>query len=219
MLKSEIKEYNFPQLHLNDTVDFAITSMEDFDVQQLPVVEENIYRGLISKSDLLDVGEEENMADLSEKLLSVSIKEDQHFFVAFKLFHQFGLSVLPVINDKGEFDSLITQKKLIDNTATFLGADVPGGIIVLEMDNRNFSSGEINRLVETNDATIMQLSTYVEAETGLLIVTIKINKTEVSDVVATLQRYDYVVRSYYGEEMFKNELKENYEMLMTYLNI
>lgn len=219
MLRSELKEYNYPQLHPTDTVAFAITSMEDFDVQQLPVVDENVYRGLISKSDLLDADEGQNISELAEKFLFVSIKEDQHFFVAFKLFHQFGISVLPVINGKNEFDSLITQKKLINTTATFLGADVPGGIIVLEMDNRNFSSGEINRLVETNDATIMQLSTYVEAQTGLLIATIKINKTEVSDVVATLQRYDYIVRSYYGEEMFKNELKENYEMLMTYLNI
>ncbi|MDD2794041.1 MAG: CBS domain-containing protein, partial [Sediminibacterium sp.] len=71
----------------------------------------------------------------------------------------------------------------------------------------------------TNDSYITQLNTYTEAGTGLVIVTIKINKIEVSDIVATFQRYDYVVRYYFGEEEYANELKENYQHLVSYLNM
>jgi hypothetical protein len=74
-------------------------------------------------------------------------------------------------------------------------------------------------LVETNDAYITQLNTYTEASTGLCIVTIKVNKTEVSDIVATFQRYDYSLRYYFGEEAYGNELKENYRHLLSYLNM
>jgi hypothetical protein len=48
---------------------------------------------------------------------------------------------------------------------------------------------------------------------------VKINKTEVSDVLATLQRYEYNVRYYFGEEYYENALKENFENLMSYLNV
>ena len=50
-------------------------------------------------------------------------------------------------------------------------------------------------------------------------VTLKINKLEISDIIATLQRYDYSVIHYFGEEQYENELKNNYDHLMNYLNI
>jgi acetoin utilization protein AcuB len=74
-------------------------------------------------------------------------------------------------------------------------------------------------LVETNDAFITQLNTYTEPETGLLLVTLKLNKNEISDVLATFQRYEYTVRYHFGEEQFANEIQENYQQLMNYLSI
>ena len=70
--------------------------------------------------------------------------------------------------------------------------------------------GELCRLVETNNAVVTQLNTYTEHLSGLLIVTFKINKTEVSDILATLQRYEYNVRYYFGEEYYENELREKF---------
>jgi hypothetical protein len=63
------------------------------------------------------------------------------------------------------------------------------------------------------------MNTCTESDTGLLIVTIKINKVTISDVIATLQRYEYIIRYYFGEEDYENELRSNYDLLMTYLNI
>jgi len=87
------------------------------------------------------------------------------------------------------------------------------------MDKRNFSFGELSRLIETNDASITQLNTYTESTTGLFIITIKVNKIEISDIIATLQRYEYSIRYYFGEEDYENELRKNYDLLMTYLKI
>ena len=103
--------------------------------------------------------------------------------------------------------------------SVFVGNEDSGGIIVLETEKRNFSLGEINRLVETNDAFITQLNTYTESATGLIVITLKVNRIEISDIVATFQRYDYLVRYYFGEEAYANELKENYHHLISYLNM
>jgi CBS-domain-containing membrane protein len=129
------------------------------------------------------------------------------------------LSLLPVVNEQAELMGNLLTKDLLTALATFIGTEEKGGIIVLETNKRNFSFGELSRLVETNDAFITQLNTYTETTTGLLIVTIKINNMEVSDIIATLQRYEYAVRYYFGEEEYANELRENYDHLIAYLNM
>jgi hypothetical protein len=73
--------------------------------------------------------------------------------------------------------------------------------------------------VEANDAQITQLNTSNDPETGTMQVTIRINRPEISDIVATFQRYEYNVKYFFGEELYNNELRDNYENLMNYLKI
>mgnify|MGYP003704713923 CR=1 FL=1 len=58
-----------------------------------------------------------------------------------------------------------------------------------------------------------------EMNAGNVGITIRINKPEISDIVATFQRYDYTILYYAGEELYANELKSNYDHLMHYLKI
>jgi len=50
-------------------------------------------------------------------------------------------------------------------------------------------------------------------------VVLHINKEDLSDVVATFQRYEYHVVYYYGEETYQNSLQSNLDHLLNYLNI
>jgi hypothetical protein len=95
----------------------------------------------------------------------------------------------------------------------------PGGLIVLEMENKQYSFNEISKLVEANDAQIVQLNTSTDPRTGIMQVTIKVNKPEIAAIVATFQRYEYEVKYYAGEELYENELRNNYDNLMNYLKI
>jgi hypothetical protein len=114
---------------------------------------------------------------------------------------------------------VILTADLLRQLGKITGASEPGGLIVLELDQRNFSFAEISKLIETNDAQITQLNTSWDSGSDSFLVTIKINKFEISDIVATFQRYDYQVRYYFGEELYENELKDNYDHLMNYLSI
>jgi hypothetical protein len=87
------------------------------------------------------------------------------------------------------------------------------------MEQRSFSFSELSKLVETNDAQITQLNSYWDNNSSAFLVTLKINKFEISDIIATFQRYEYTVKYYFGEELYVNELKSNYDHLMNYLNI
>ena len=129
------------------------------------------------------------------------------------------LSVIPVIDENKNLLGVVSYRELLKQASEFMNVKDPGGLIVLELETNSYSFSEISRLVETNDAQITQLNTYTNPQTGLMQVTIKINKTEISDIVATFQRYEYNVKYYFGEELYENELRSNYDNLMNYLKL
>jgi len=219
MLASQLIQPNYPSLGIYDKVSFALQLMDDYDVQHLPVMNEDKYAGLVAKDDLLDADESAMLASLEEQFLKVSVKKEEYFLSALKIAANNQLSLIPVVNEAFELSGVIPANNLLQYTSHFVGNEEPGGLIVLAIERRNYSFGEISRLVETNDAYITQLNTYTEQESGLIIATLKINKIELSDIIATFQRYEYIIRYYFGEEQYANELKENYNHLMTYLNV
>lgn len=219
MLVSEIAQSTIPILHYDDTVEKAIEIFQQNNYQHLPVLHEEKYEGLISLDELLSAEDTDRISDLQNKFIHISISFNQHFLSALKIVAGYNISVLPVLSVNNEFSGAVSQSDLLHALYTYLNCDEPGGIFVIEMEKQKFSVGELCRLVETNDAYVTQLNTYTEQISGLFIVTIKVNKTEISDLLATLQRYDYTVRYYFGEESYENELKENFDNLMAYLNV
>lgn len=219
MIVSEIIQSSFPVLHYNDSIEDAIALFQQNNTDHLAVINNDNYEGLLSMDELLSAEETDTIAMLSDRFMHISIADNQHFLNALKFITQYGITALPVLSNNTEYLGAVTEKNLIQALNTFLNTDAPGGIFVLEMQKQKFSIGELCRLVETNDAFVTQLNTYTELISGLLIVTFKINKIEVSDILATLQRYDYTIRNYFGEEFYENGLKENFENLMAYLNV
>ena len=220
MLAIELNNNIIPQLHLNDTVGKALQLVSDFKVSHLPVVNDDKYLGLISEDDLLDADNKKMLIQLLQKdFVEVSIKENEHFLQAVNISNQFQTSVVPVVNEEKEFLGTITSQNLLRTLGNFSGSQEIGGIIVLEMERNQFSISEISRIVESNEATVLHLNTTIQPETGLLTVTIHINKKELSMIVAAFERYEYNVIYYFGEEKFENELHSNYMHLMNYLDI
>ena len=114
---------------------------------------------------------------------------------------------------------VVTYDDLLRNASEFMSLSQPGALIVLELDDKNYSLAEISRIVESNDAQITQLNTYTDSDTGIMQITIRVSKLEVSDIVSTFQRYEYNIKYYFGEELYENEVKTNYDNLMNYLKI
>ncbi len=219
MLNKEIISASVPTLNLNDSVSQALELMSEFHVSQLPVVNDEKYVGLIFEEDLLNANEEEKIQTLENRFSRIAVHANTHFIESIQAAHDYDLTVIPVVDKEQEFIGSIAALDLLKNFAKISGASEPGGVIVLELEQRNFSFSEISKLVETNDAQITQLNTYWDNSSETFLVTLKINKFEISDIVATFQRYDYQIKYYFGEELYENELRNNYDHLMNYLSI
>ncbi|HEX9514291.1 MAG TPA: CBS domain-containing protein [Puia sp.] len=220
MLNKEIISATIPSLHLNDPVSQALDLMADFHVMHLPVVEEDKLAGLVSEDGLLNIEDDTTRLDqLQASFSRTAAHADSFFFEAIQMVNESGLTVIPVITGESEYTGSIIASDLLKHLSKVSGVNDTGGVIVLEMEKVSFSFSEISKLVETNDAQITQLNTYTDAHSGNFYITLRINKLEISDIIATFQRYDYQVKNYFGEELYENELRNNYDHLMNYLNI
>jgi acetoin utilization protein AcuB len=220
MLTGDLNTQVLPYLHLHDKVNKALQMMNESHVAHLPIVDGEKFIGLISEDDLLQADDDNLELSNLQQFFSVnSVKEDDHFLKAVQLAVENGYSVVPVVNDENEITGTVAYIDLLKQASSFMNINDPGGLIVLEMDAKDYSFNAISRIIETNDAQIKQLNTTTDAQTGLIQVTLKVDKPEISDIVATFQRYDYNVKYYFGEELYENELRNNYDNLMNYLKI
>jgi len=218
MLTRELISNSIPYLHKEDKVHHALQLMNDYHVAHLPVVENDSYLGIISEEQLLQSDDDNTLDELSITDGTTSVQANDHFLKAIQTAVVNKLSVVPVVEEK-HLLGIVTYNDLLRNASNFMSLNEPGALIVLEMDSKNYSFNEINRIVESNDAQITQLNTFTDPETGISQITIRVSKLEVSDIIGTFQRYEYNVKYYFGEELFENELRTNYDNLMNYLKI
>ena len=219
MLTKDIQTHSLPFLHLHDKVYQALQMMNDNHVNHLPVIDGEKFAGIISENDLLQAENDKfEISRFQQSFGNASVKGHEHFLKAIHIAVENGLSVVPVV-EENELVGAVAYRDLLKLASEFMSLKEPGGLIVLETESNQYSFNEISKLVETNDAQITQLNTITDPKTGITQVTIKVNKSEISDIVATFQRYEYNVKYYFGEELFENELRINYDNLMNYLKL
>ena len=218
MLTRDLISNSIPYLHKDDKVFHALQLMNDYHVAHLPVVENESYLGIVSEEQLLQSDEENTIKELSVTDSTTSVQAGDHFLKAIQTAVINKLSIVPVVQEK-QLVGIVTYNDLLKNASEFMSLNDPGALIVLELESHSYSFTEINRIVESNDAQITQLNTYTDTETGIMQVTIKVTKIEISDIISTFQRYEYNVKYYFGEELYTNELKDNFDNLMHYLKI
>src|SRR5690606_21936537 len=105
---------------------------------------------------------------------------------------------------------------LIVNTASI---SETGSVIILEVNQNDYSLAEISRIVEENDARI--LSSYITSasDTTRIEITLKVNKTDIRAIIRSFNRYEYDVTAHYQRDKINDDLSDNYESLMNFLNI
>jgi hypothetical protein len=92
-----------------------------------------------------------------------------------------------------------------------------GGIIVLEMNMVDYSMAQIAQIVESNNGKI--LSSYIMStpDSTKLEVTLKINETELTRIMRTFERYDYVIKASFQASADDDDIQDRYEALMNFL--
>jgi CBS domain-containing protein len=196
----------------------GLNLMDELRVNDLPVVENGLFLGLANESDFLnaEVYQGEIQAELD--LLNVSVSPDSHVLDVLKVISENDVTVVPVVDEGNNYLGSITSADLLDHLAEMLGVMREGGIIVLQVFERDHSIQQIARIIEENNAKILSLS-VVPASEGNLEMHIKIDLPDLNPILQSLERFNYNVLSKFQASQFDDELKDRYNELMRYLNM
>jgi len=208
---------DIPALSAGDEPMTALDLMDQYRIAHLPVVENNKFLGLISEDALMEL--ESLKGDPSGlPLLRQSVQPDTHILDILKMASEHRLSIVPVVDTENNYVGSIRLEDIVEQLSEMQGANQRGGIIVLEMWDKDYSMQQISRIIEENNAKI--LSTSVSpGEGGKIEVNIKINQPDLNPILSSFERFGYFIKASYQESAYTEDLRKRYDELMRILNI
>ena len=221
MLAKDLISEIIPSLKTSDTGQTALNWMEIFRISHLPIVNNQDFLGLISDTDIYDMNQpEEAIGNHELTLLKPFVTTEQHLFEVIGLASQLKLSVVPVLDTNNHFKGVITIPDLIRHLAKISSMDQPGGIIVLEMIDRDYSLSQIAQIIESNNIKVLSLYITSPSDSTRLEVTLKVSSTDLLSVIRTFERYNYDVKTWVTtNDSIDRFYSERFDLLMKYLNM
>ncbi len=221
MLAKDLISDVVPALKTSDTGQKALHWMDIFRISHLPIVNNEDFLGLISDKDIYDLNmSEEPIGNHTLSLFSPYVNDSQHIYEVMDLASRMMLTVVPVLDQNKRYHGLITLTDLLHYFADMAAIKQPGGILVLEINANDYSLSQIAQIVEGNDAKILSLYISSHSLSTKMEVTLKINRQDLTSIIQTFNRYNYIIRaSFMNEDDMDNLYENRYELFMKYLNM
>lgn len=220
MVVEQLISPTVPTLIPTDTGDKALTLMDENNLAQLPLIADEKYVGLVQENDLLDWETPDKSLQNADFLgYRPAVLASGHPYEALRIAHQQNLAVIPVVDSENTYVGSITRDELLRYVTENTGLNNPGGIIVLEIDPRNYSLYEIARICESEEVLLISTQIFSNKLTGKLEVTLKTNRNSLGGVVSALERHNYKVKEVFGDTTDQDSLQDRFNNLMNYLNM
>ena len=221
MIAEELINQMIPPLKTADSVEKAVRWMEEFRVNQLPVVKNRQYLGMVSEETIIEnMDRSTPLAQVPLGFEEVFVQHYQHFYTVMEVAIRNKIQVVPVLDEHQEFLGVITVNDTIAAFGQMSALQGQGGILVLNMNERDYSLSEISRHVEENNAKI--LSAYVspdELDGYKIKVTLKINTMDLNRIIATFERFNYRIIAQFHDAAELKDDQDRLDLLMKYINI
>ena len=220
MTAKDLMSEDIVPLQISDTGHSALNRMTESNVRFLPVLEEKVFKGMLSEYEVKDMPFlDESIKELPFENERLNVHEYDHFFDIIGKMNQYATPMIPVLDDEGSYVGMIKRETILQNISNIRAFTDPGGVLVLEMNATDYSMSEIANIVEQDNARIWASYIEMSPDTKKMTVTIKVSKMELDRLIASFERYDYTIKAFYKKETSEDILQERYDSLMNYLNI
>ncbi len=209
-----------PPLIHTDSGEKALNWMDEFKVSHLPVLKNGNYVGVISESALMDMEDLDLSLDkLFQHLPRPYVKKDAHIYEVLARISDFKVSVLPVLDEDETYLGCTDIHHLMILIANTGSIKDTGGILVIEMNEVDYSMAQIGQIVESNNAKILSSFIMSSKDSTKIEVTLKINEIDLERIIRTFERYDILVKASFQKSKFDDDLQLRYDALMNYLKM
>ncbi len=221
MTAQDLINYSIPVLRPTDTVSRALDVMQDCGVHQLVMIEDNQLLAIFSEDTLLNwLNDEDELAMLPLDAKPISGNVFQHIYELIGIANGHQLQLLPILDEDNSYVGGIVVAEMLAQFANQLGVQDAGAVVILKMNDYDYSLTDISRLIESNNTKIMS-SFFAKNQLGLAesTLTLKLNRTDISPVVATLQRFGYNIEGTYADSGTENIDQNRLNSLLRYLEV
>jgi acetoin utilization protein AcuB len=218
MIASEFFSPDIFPLKKTDTCESAMVFMHDWRVFNLPVVDNGKFIGYASFEHLAEAKPKDKIEKLVEPLLQMYVLKTYHLFEVIKQFAESKLTCLAVCDAESSYLGAISLNEvaLMYKNSSLVQ---PGAIITLQMNPQDYSLAELARIIEYNDCKILHVFINpVTSNLGKIVVSLKLNKQNITTVIQTLERYQYSIQSVHQADNQDADLNNRYDWLIKYLN-
>jgi len=221
VLAKELISEVVSELKTSDTGQTALNWMEVFRISHLPIVNNLEFLGLISDTDIYDLNDpEQPIGNHKLSLIKPFVRLDHHIFDVISLAARLKLSVVPVLDDHNHYKGVIMVSDLIEELSKMTSLNEPGGLIVLDILQNDYSLSQIAQIIESNDAKILNLYISSHPDSTRMEVAIKLNTNNLMPVIRTFERFEYEVTAWHGEEDDMDSFySDRFDSFMRYLDI
>lgn len=221
MIARELISDTVPSLNPSDQAAMALNWMSEFKLNQLPVVDQGKYKGLITEDVILE------SSDLTQSVGDIQfsgwdgayVYQANHVYDVIEIMASLKMEILAVLDEENTYLGVVTLRDLSAYLGKLFAIQEPGGILVLEIPVHSYVLSEIGRITESADAKVLSLYLYPVPDTNDILLTLKLNIEDLTRVVATFERFDYkIIRTYHKVER-NDDYHRNMEALIRYLDI
>lgn len=209
-----------PTLKGSDNILFAMQLLDEFKMRHLPVADGQNFLGLLSDEATLETEDyDKPLSEQTTLLQQVYINQDQHVYDVINLAAEFQLSAIPILDSDMKYVGVVSIYCLVRELSKVAAMKERGSVLVLEMNQHDYSLSQIAQIVEGNDAKILSANVTSTPDSTKVEVTLKINRTNIDAIIQTFGRYDYHINASFHQSSYDDMLHNRYEELMRYLKI
>lgn len=214
----ELITEEIPPLTHADTGEKALRWMDELKVSHLPVLKNGNFVGVLSEADVLDrMNPDETLDKLFDHLPRPYVYENAHIYEVLARIAEHRVSVLPILDQEEKYLGCTSVYHLLTVIANTGSIREMGGILVVEMNASDYSMVQIAQIVEGNNAKILSSYIMTSPDSTKVEVTLKINQVELSSIIRTFERYDYVIKASFQKSEADEDLQQRFDSLMNFL--
>ncbi|MEX2591835.1 MAG: CBS domain-containing protein [Anditalea sp.] len=210
-----------PPLKFTDKVKMGLSWMEEIRTNVLPVVEGGQFKGLLTDEMIYNI----NNPELAIKEIGMDtggcyVYLDKHIYDVLKVSSEFHSTMVAVLDRDNVYQGVVTIEDAIAAFADTISIQTDGGVLILSMFMTEYSLYDIARVIESENAKV--LSSFITGDPlddSKIKVTLKIDKTELRHIKATLERFGYKVIDHYQEEVGISREQDRLGNLLRFLDI
>jgi acetoin utilization protein AcuB len=218
MVAKEFIDNNIPVLNQTDKVYRALQLINECKIVHLPYLEHEKFKGFFSEEQLINFDYDAMLTEIPPLLVLDYLDENLPLFELVKAFSKTALDILPVFDGQQDFLGVVEKKEINEQFIARFSLNDNGGLLEINLQNKEYSLSEISKIVEYEYAKITSSFLFQDASNHLHL-TLKLDIAQISGVVNSLERYGYDVVSYFASEPVSNLEKDRYDLLMKYLSI